>query len=297
MATKLKKSADGRLFVVYECPHCQGNLRSLAELIGNPTRCKSCGGNHTIPGDELYRTYLKAVQPEPEPFRAPPLRLDIDSDDRLPGPSSRIEPARAKRKTVEYDADPPDEPSFRSPRNSRYPDAVQPVFDDYVAMTSHPGEQIRLQFGPSTAAVLALQIIVGLMAFLWLLIVAGSIITGRQDFRNRPGTAFGGTVILTVYTFAFLVLPSLIALLRILKRKYTITDQRVVSRSGLASLSVNEVRTESISGLTIGQSLFGRLFGYGTVHVYADGTSVRLISVDHPIAVASAIRSVIESNE
>ena len=104
-------------------------------------------------------------------------------------------------------------------------------------------------------------------------------------------------MILTVYTFAFLVLPSLIALLRILKRKYTITDQRVVSRSGLASLSVNEVRTESISGLTIGQSLFGRLFGYGTVHVYADGTSVRLISVDHPIAVASAIRSVIESNE
>jgi hypothetical protein len=92
-----------------------------------------------------------------------------------------------------------------------------------------------------------------------------------------------------------MVLPTLIPLMMLMRRRNTITNMRIVTRSGLVSLNVNEVHNASISGLSIRQHLFGRWFGYGTVHIYADGTHLRLTSVDQPIAVTSAVRLAIAS--
>ena len=171
------------------------------------------------------------------------------------------------------------------------------IADDYISMTLNPGEKVLMQFGPATAAIVALQIVTGIMVLFWLMTIIGIIVTGRNDFVNRPGLALGGTLISMIYLFAMMVLPTLIPLMMLMRRRNTITNMRIVTRSGLVSLNVNEVYNSSISGLSIRQHLFGRWFGYGTVHVYADGTHIRLTSVDQPIAVASAVRLAIASEK
>lgn len=300
MPTRLKKSADGRLFVSYECPDCGSHLRNRAEEIGNQQRCKHCGGNHSIPGRELYQAYLISQQSsraEPHPVDdqpVPSLRLGLeDSLESIQKPQYRQsrataepQPRSAGSRIVTLD----DERDA-----SRNSDRYDSENGDYFSMTALPGEQVRLRFGPATSAIVGLQILVGLGVLLWILTVVGVALTGRNDFRDRPGTALGGTFIMAVYGFCILVLPWLIALLRVWRRTYVITDQRILSKSGLASLNVHEVRTESVSGFMVKQSLFGRLLGFGTVHVFADGTNLRIFWVDHPVAIAAAVRSVVDT--
>jgi hypothetical protein len=294
MAMKLKKNAAGELFITFECPHCQAGLKNRAEQIGSMQRCTDCGGRFTVPGDEIYRAYLEGQgggqppQREAPPARPQPIQID-------PEPVSRPRQAEPRRP----------EPVEARPRRSRYQDDLDfdapysgsstsaPGFaDDYISMTLRTGEKAVLQFGPATAAVLTLQVMTGLMFLIYVLFIAGIVFTGRNDFANRPGTAFGGTFIAMIYLFCLLVLPWLIALLRVMRRRYTITNMRTVSRHGLASLNVTEVRNTAISGLGISQHLFGRWFGFGTVHIYSDGLHLRLSSVDQPVAVAAALQGV-----
>lgn len=298
MPMKLKKNAVGELFITFDCPHCQAALKNKAVEIGTMQRCTDCGGRFTVPGDEIYRAYLEAqggYQPparEATTTRPQPIQIDPEpaTRPRQPEPRSRTEPQpvenRERRSRYQNDLD------FDEPRSS-YNSNPSSFSDDYIAMTLRQGEKAILQFGPSTAAVLTLQLITGLMTLIYVVVIAGIIFTGRDDFANRPGTAFGGTFIGMIYLFCILVLPWLIALLRVMRRRYTITNMRTVSRHGLASLNVTEVRNASISGLGISQHLFGRWFGFGTVHIYSDGLHLRLASVDQPVAVAAALQGVL----
>ena len=294
MPMKLRKNAKGELFIAFDCPHCQAELKNRVEQIGSFERCAYCSGKFTVPGDEVYRAYLETqskrrleqsrpvpvepqIQPEPEPVYRP--RRD-------PSRAPEVEP---RSSAVPIDLDHSDfNPGVKDQRS---------IADDYISMTLNPGEKVLMQFGPATAAIVALQIVTGIMVLFWLMTIIGIIVTGRNDFVNRPGLALGGTLISLIYLFAMMVLPTLIPLMMLMRRRNTITNMRIVTRSGLVSLNVNEVYNSSISGLSIRQHLFGRWFGYGTVHVYADGTHIRLTSVDQPIAVASAVRLAIASEK
>ncbi len=292
MPMKLRKNAKGELFIAFDCPHCQAELKNRVEQIGSFERCSYCSGKFTIPGDEVYRAYLETQsqrrleqsrpaqaepqrQPEPEPVFRP--RRD-------PSRSPEVE---TRSGAVAIDLDHRD--LDHGIKDQGY------IADDYISMTLNPGEKVLMQFGPATAAIVALQIITGIMVIFWLMAIIGIIVTGRNDFVNRPGLALSGTLISIFYLFAMMVLPTLIPLMMLMRRRNTITNMRIVTRSGLVSLNVNEVHNASISGLSIRQHLFGRWFGYGTVHIYADGTHLRLTSVDQPIAVTSAVRLAIAS--
>lgn len=289
---KLKKNAAGVLFITYECPRCHVPLKNLAEDIGGFYTCYACGSQFPIPGEELYSSYLDAqaqrqrpaepvIAPEPKPAQRPPAKP------AKPRPEPEFEPLQLQ----------PDEDSA-PPRIRKSPASTSRLggssgenaaFDDYVGVTLKKSERIIMQFGPAGAAVLALQVVLGIMILIWLAGVA--VIFTMSNGGLLPA------LISVLYSFCMLVLPALIALMRIMKRRYTITNQRIVSRSGLASLSVNEVRNDAVSGLSIRQSLFGRWFGYGTVHVYADGTSLRLSSVDQPIGIASAVQTAVHASK
>lgn len=296
MSTKLKKSADGRLFVVHECPHCGANLRNKAEDIGQPSRCKTCSAPITVPGQDLYQAYLKSLEPAPESPSAPVLNLGISDEDesldtapaRPPRIVTQSKPRSQSSRIVTLDDERDAAESY---------DRYAPASDDYLKLTAVPGETVLMRFGPATAAVVGLQVLTGLGILLWVLILVGVILTGRDDFRDRPGTALGGTFIMAVYGFCILVLPWLIALLKVWHRSYVITNRRILSKSGLASLNAQEVRTGSVSGMSVKQSFLGRLFGFGTVHVFADGTNLRIFWVDHPVAIAAAVRSAVEASK
>ncbi len=62
-------------------------------------------------------------------------------------------------------------------------------------------------------------------------------------------------------------------LLCYLTNELALTNKRVVARFGIVSLSTLEIRLEKIESVSVQQSLFGRLFGYGSVIVRGTGGS------------------------
>ncbi|MFM1802083.1 MAG: Bacterial domain [Planctomycetota bacterium] len=291
---KLKKNSSGVLFITYDCPSCQTALKNRAEQIGESTKCRECGSQFSIPGTEIYQSYLAAQSQKERPASQSPKKVQPEarSSRRLSTPNPNLEHRESVSDPLRIDVDQSYDPystrTFSSSRSDTgSPQGYSDGFDSYISMTLSDDERILIQFGPASAAVLALQILLLIMGLIWM------VIAGFMLFVAAGGDFF--TKLFSIlYTFCMFVLPTLIALLRILKRKYSITSHRLVSRSGLASLSVNEVRNDAVSGLAIRQSLFGRWFGYGTVHVYADGTSLKLTSVDNPITIAQAVQSAID---
>lgn len=51
-----------------------------------------------------------------------------------------------------------------------------------------------------------------------------------------------------------------------------LTDERAVGQSGIISRDSLDVRNDSISGVSVDQSIVGRTLGYGTVEIIGKGT-------------------------
>jgi uncharacterized membrane protein YdbT with pleckstrin-like domain len=75
-----------------------------------------------------------------------------------------------------------------------------------------------------------------------------------------------------------------------------ITDKRVVFKKGIVGRHTDEIRLNAVETVEVEQSIFGRLFGYGTVKVTGRGDSVlKFVDIDQPIEVKKAIASVINN--
>ena len=72
--------------------------------------------------------------------------------------------------------------------------------------------------------------------------------------------------------------------------RFAVTDQRVVLKQGWLNVSTSELAIESIEGVHLTQSLWGRLFGYG--HVVVTGTGDATIAfppMAHPVEFRRAL--------
>ncbi|MBC8737320.1 PH domain-containing protein [Paraburkholderia sp. UCT31] len=69
-----------------------------------------------------------------------------------------------------------------------------------------------------------------------------------------------------------------------------VTDWRVIKKSGLLSRDTQEIRLDAIETATFKQSLLGRLFNYGTLHITGRGeTSIFLQPVSSPVEAKKAL--------
>jgi uncharacterized membrane protein YdbT with pleckstrin-like domain len=71
-----------------------------------------------------------------------------------------------------------------------------------------------------------------------------------------------------------------------------VTSHRFVEKTGLFTLRTNEISLQNIEGVQLGQSLMGRLLGYG--HLRIEGTGVDAVTVPdiaNPVAFRAAIES------
>jgi uncharacterized membrane protein YdbT with pleckstrin-like domain len=79
-------------------------------------------------------------------------------------------------------------------------------------------------------------------------------------------------------------------------RKWTtelgVTTHRFVERTGLFSLSTNEIALQNIEGVRVTQSFWGRILGYG--HLRIEGTGVDAVTIPD-IADPVAFRAAIET--
>jgi len=63
---------------------------------------------------------------------------------------------------------------------------------------------------------------------------------------------------------------------------YAVTNKRVIMREGLFNRHVNEMRLTTISQVNVDQTLWGQLFGYGTVSINAFGAFDAFPMIAHP---------------
>ncbi len=69
-----------------------------------------------------------------------------------------------------------------------------------------------------------------------------------------------------------------------------VTNLRVIYKKGFIRRHTAEMNMEKVESVTVDQPFWGRLLGYGTVHVMGTGEGIEhLHRVDHPIALRSAI--------
>ena len=69
-----------------------------------------------------------------------------------------------------------------------------------------------------------------------------------------------------------------------------VTSHRVIYKKGFIRRHTAEMNMEKVESVTVRQTLFGRLLGYGTIHVRGTGEGIEhLHRVDSPIALRNSI--------
>ena len=146
----------------------------------------------------------------------------------------------------------------------------------YVKESLQPGETVEYQGRVSRIAVFLRPLIMLLIA-----IVGLGVIGSKQHNNTNVGLS-----ILSL----FIVLDLIGGIIGLVGRfifykgaEYAVTDRRVIGKYGIIRRRAVDVLMRELSGVTISQSVPGRLFGFGTVWVLAGGASRCLIYVKQPL--------------
>ena len=97
-----------------------------------------------------------------------------------------------------------------------------------------------------------------------------------------------------------LILPVLLAFIDRHGKVFTLTNKRVICKSGFLSQQIHEVGTKDIRNINVKQGILGRLFGFGTVEIASAGTAgveVSFEGIADPIRVRDLIRKEKENAE
>jgi uncharacterized membrane protein YdbT with pleckstrin-like domain len=79
-------------------------------------------------------------------------------------------------------------------------------------------------------------------------------------------------LLLTVFLLAVLVLSAISVWVRWMEDALTVTDQRVILEEGVLRRSSRVIPLDRVQDVSTTQTLFGRLFDYGSVAIDAAGT-------------------------
>ena len=125
---------------------------------------------------------------------------------------------------------------------------------------------------------------------IWLAItvVAFGIAVSKSNSPN-PSTA----VSLFDFFAALFLLGAVFDLIRafifLKSSEYVVTDRRVIGKYGFIRRNVVDVLLTQVSGVTLNQSIPGRLFRFGTIWILAGGARRNLIYVKAPLKFQAAV--------
>ena len=74
--------------------------------------------------------------------------------------------------------------------------------------------------------------------------------------------------------------------------EYTITNKRILSKGGIISVDMKEVRIADVRGVAMRKTIWGRLLNFGSVAVGTSataGTEILIVDVDNPSEVVELI--------
>ena len=100
-------------------------------------------------------------------------------------------------------------------------------------------------------------------------------------------------LVLGLITFGLTWLIALYEYFRLRSIEQGVTNKRVILKTGIISRHTEEMKLSSIETVEIEQSIWGRMFGYGTVKLTGRGISdVKFRNIDDPMYVKREIESV-----
>ncbi len=71
-----------------------------------------------------------------------------------------------------------------------------------------------------------------------------------------------------------------------------VTNDRFVKKTGLVAIKTEEVSLDKIEEVNVAETILGRIFGYGTVHVHGTGAGdINVKMVNSPVNLRRAIQS------
>lgn len=160
----------------------------------------------------------------------------------------------------------------------------------YIQQSLQPGETVEYSGRVSRIAVLLRPAIMVLIA------IVGLGIAGSKSNSNNPST----TASIVDFLVAIDLLGALIGLVRayifLKSSEYIVTDRRVIGKYGFIRRSVVDVLLTQVSGVTLSQSIPGRLFRFGTVWILAGGARRSLIYMKAPLKFQSAVYARLEES-
>lgn len=87
------------------------------------------------------------------------------------------------------------------------------------------------------------------------------------------------------------LLIMLLSILYFRSIEIAVTNQRLIYKRGIFSQKIREINRPKIEGVNVNRSVFGRMFGYGTVSVHGTGAgNITIRGVDDPLRFRAAIQ-------
>lgn len=99
--------------------------------------------------------------------------------------------------------------------------------------------------------------------------------------------------IIMSFLIPIFILHGIKLLIRYFTMEQCLTNKRVISKSGLISRDIQEMRLSKIETVEYKQSFWGRIFNYGNIKVTGTLTSFEFSSIDNPRIVKKDIDEVL----
>jgi len=132
--------------------------------------------------------------------------------------------------------------------------------------------------------------------FLVVSIIPKSIDIVMGKFSNSPvplvTPVWPFLVAATIIVFSILLVPYM----RRTHSEFAVTDIRVILKTGLLRQTSLDLQWKSIGGVSVDQTLFGRVFNYGTIGVHGTSAGQKFPMVSSPFAFKRAVEEMIQKN-
>ena len=157
----------------------------------------------------------------------------------------------------------------------------------YIRKTLLPSEKVLCQTGPH-------YIVLASMAA-WVIIIFLFMFGKKPDVK----ITFFPFAINDVYLYLLLLMgifQSIKALIIYAFSEYVITNKRIIMKTGFISRQSLETFLERVEGISVEQSILGRILGYGSVTVGGTGgTQNKFNYVDNPIEFRNNVQQQIDN--
>jgi len=160
----------------------------------------------------------------------------------------------------------------------------------YTRKNLPPGEEIQYEGRPSRVAFFAkpaLGILVAIALFVWL-----AAIQNGQGHKTLQNVLSFGVIVVGIGS----VIGFVRAYIRYKGAEYVVTDRRVVGKYGAWRVGSVDVLMTHISGISVSQGRFGRIFRYGAVLINGTGTRTALSKLKNPRSFQAAVHQVLEGS-